>query len=46
MAQSALVKPKPVPKTAKEYTVVWEGTDRKGAKLKGSSIGPSHSRTT
>ena len=41
MAQAAVVKPKPVKKAAKEFTFVWEGTDRKGAKLKGSSIGPS-----
>ena len=28
-------------KAAKEYTYNWEATDRKGAKIKGSSVGPS-----
>ncbi len=40
MAQAAAVK-KPVAKVAKDYTFAWEGTDRKGNRLKGSSIGPS-----
>ena len=26
---------------AKEFTFSWEATDRKGAKIKGSSVGPS-----
>lgn len=41
MAPSPVVKPKPVAKAAKEFTFVWEGTDRKGTKIKGSTIGPS-----
>jgi type IV pilus assembly protein PilC len=28
-------------KAAKEFTFAWEATDRKGARLKGSSVGPS-----
>ena len=28
-------------KAAKEFTFNWEATDRKGAKIKGSSVGPS-----
>src|SRR5688572_18122317 len=32
---------KPTAKVAKEYTFNWEATDRKGAKIKGSSVGPS-----
>jgi len=43
MAQAAATKaaPKTVAKAAKEYTFVWEGTDRKGGKIKGQSVGPS-----
>ena len=41
MAQAAVIKPKVVKKAAKDFTFKWEGTDRKGAKLQGSSIGPS-----
>jgi type IV pilus assembly protein PilC len=46
MAEAAAVKgaPKKAPvKITKEHTFVWEGTDRKGAKLKGSTVGPSES---
>ena len=28
---------------AKEYTFIWEGTDRKGQRVKGQSVGPSES---
>src|SRR5689334_18854835 len=45
-AAAAVKKPaakKPTVKAAKEFTFVWEGTDRKGAKIEGSSIGPSES---
>ena len=40
---AAAAKPakKPTVKAAKEYTYNWEATDRKGAKIKGSSVGPS-----
>ena len=44
MAQAAAAKApvkKAVVKAAKEFTFAWEATDRKGAKIKGSSIGPS-----
>jgi type IV pilus assembly protein PilC len=34
MAEAAVVR---------EYTFVWEGTDRKGARVKGQSVGPSES---
>lgn len=43
-AATAAKKPagkKPTVKAAKEYTFSWEATDRKGAKIKGSSVGPS-----
>ena len=29
--------------TVKEHTFLWEGTDRKGARVKGESVGPSES---
>ncbi len=44
MAQAAAVrKPaaKPAAKVVKEFTFAWEGSDRKGNRIKGSSIGPS-----
>lgn len=42
MAQAAAAKKPPVKKAAaKEFTFTWEGTDRKGARLKGSSVGPN-----
>lgn len=43
MAQVAAAKPtsKTAKAAPKEYTFAWEGTDRKGARLKGSNIGPS-----
>jgi type IV pilus assembly protein PilC len=43
MAQAAVAKKAPpkVAKIVKEFTFVWEATDRKGAKIKGSSVGPS-----
>ena len=43
MAEAAAVKaaPKKVVKVQKEFTFAWEATDRKGAKIKGSSVGPS-----
>jgi type IV pilus assembly protein PilC len=42
MAQAAAkAAPKAVKAAPKEYTFAWEGTDRKGARLKGSNIGPS-----
>ncbi|TXH04419.1 MAG: type II secretion system F family protein [Nevskiaceae bacterium] len=31
------------PAAVKEYTFVWEGTDRKGQRVKGQSVGPSES---
>jgi len=42
-AAAAAKKPvkKPTVKAAKEFTFTWEATDRKGAKIKGSSVGPS-----
>lgn len=42
-AAAAAKKPvkKPTVKAAKEFTFNWEATDRKGAKIKGSSVGPS-----
>jgi type IV pilus assembly protein PilC len=42
-AAAAAKKPgkKPTAKAAKEFTFNWEATDRKGAKIKGSSVGPS-----
>ncbi|HUR40694.1 MAG TPA: type II secretion system F family protein [Verrucomicrobiae bacterium] len=42
MAQAAAVKAgtkKPAGKPVKEFTFAWEATDRKGARLKGSTIG-------
>jgi len=43
MATAAAVKKAPAKtvKAVKEYTWAWEGSDRKGARLKGSSIGAS-----
>jgi type IV pilus assembly protein PilC len=43
MAEAAAVKagPKKAVKAAKEFTYVWEATDRKGAKIKGSTVGPT-----
>ncbi len=44
MAEAAAAAKKPAVKkvtAAKEYTFTWEATDRKGAKIKGSSVGPS-----
>jgi len=42
MATAAAVKkPAPAKAAPKEFTFVWEGTDRKGAKIKGQSVGPS-----
>jgi len=44
MAEAAAVAKKAPPKkvvAAKEFTFTWEATDRKGAKIQGSSIGPS-----
>src|SRR5688572_30198537 len=35
MATAAAVKPK------QEFTYTWEGTDRKNAKIKGTSVGPN-----
>ena len=42
MAQAAVAKkPVKVVKATKEFTFVWEGTDRKGARIKGNSIDPA-----
>jgi type IV pilus assembly protein PilC len=43
MAEAAAVKAsaKKTVKATKEFTFVWEATDRKGAKIKGSTIGPT-----
>jgi type IV pilus assembly protein PilC len=44
MAEAAAAAKKAAPKkvvAAKEFTFAWEATDRKGAKIKGSSVGPS-----
>jgi type IV pilus assembly protein PilC len=42
MAQAAAAKaPAKTVKAVKEFTFAWEATDRKGARLKGSSVGPS-----
>src|SRR5260221_52608 len=40
-AAAAVKKKAPVKAPAKEFTFTWEGTDRKGAKIKGQSVGPS-----
>ena len=43
MAEAAAVKKTATKKVVqvKEFTYTWEATDRKGAKIKGSTIGPS-----
>ena len=41
MAQAAAVKKPAAKAAAKDFTFAWEGTDRKGNRLKGNSIGPS-----
>ena len=44
MAEAAAAKApakKPAGKAVKEFTFNWEATDRKGAKIKGSTVGPS-----
>ena len=42
MAQAAVkAAPKAVKAAPKEFTFAWEGTDRKGARLKGSTIAPT-----
>src|SRR5688572_20522732 len=44
MAEATAAAAKKAPKkvvAAKEFTFAWEATDRKGAKIKGSSVGPS-----
>ncbi|HSW15241.1 MAG TPA: type II secretion system F family protein, partial [Solimonas sp.] len=43
MAQAQAVKAKTKIEPVKEYTFKWEGTDRKGGRVKGQSQGPSES---